>query len=148
MVGSKFAKFLVSALKKQVNSFSNFASFFFVEVHSLSVNFKLIHFLLWIKGSHTSPSSESFKHSGENLPYFSWHFPNRKLVFLKIFHHSSVSSMYYFRSNVIHFAQMRISSAQVKTHQIIAIFKNKKSVSLSNFPSFFSAIRNNPSVLS
>ena len=33
--------------------------------HNSSVNFKLIHFLLWIKGSHQSPNFENFKWSGE-----------------------------------------------------------------------------------
>ena len=40
-VGSKFIKFLMSILKRQVNSSSNFASFFIVMTHSSSVNFKL-----------------------------------------------------------------------------------------------------------
>ena len=45
-----------------------------------SVDFKLILFLLWIKGSHQSPNFETFKCFGENLPYslpqvsFSSHF--------------------------------------------------------------------------
>ena len=39
-----------------------------------SVDFKLIHFQLWIKGSHQNPNFETFKCSGENLPYSSCHF--------------------------------------------------------------------------
>ena len=42
-----------------VNSFSNFASFFFVITHNSPVNFKLIHFLLGIKVPHKSPNFES-----------------------------------------------------------------------------------------
>ena len=56
MLVSKFVKFLMSILKRrQVNSSSNFASFFIVTTHNSSVNFKLIYFLLWITGSHQNP---------------------------------------------------------------------------------------------
>ena len=34
----------------------------------LLCNFKLIYFLLWTKGSHSSPNFETFKCSGENVP--------------------------------------------------------------------------------
>ena len=43
----------------KVNSFSNFASFFFVITHNSPVNFKLIHLLLGIKVPHKSPNFES-----------------------------------------------------------------------------------------
>ena len=46
--------------------------------HNSPVNFKLMHFLLWIKGSHQSPNFETFECSGENLPNFSCYFPNSK----------------------------------------------------------------------
>ena len=49
MLGSKFVKFM-SILKRQVSSSSIFVSFFIVMTHNFSVNFKLIHFLLWTKG--------------------------------------------------------------------------------------------------
>ena len=64
---SIFVKFLMSILKWQVYSSSNFASFFFVMTYNSFVNFKLIHFLLWTKGSHQSLDFEFFKCSGENL---------------------------------------------------------------------------------
>ena len=67
---SKFVKFLMSVLKWQVNSSSNFASFFIVMTHNSSVNFKLILFLLWIKGFHQSPNFDTFKCSSENLSNF------------------------------------------------------------------------------
>ena len=35
-------------------------SFLIVMTHNSSVNFKLIHFLLWIKGSYQSPNFETF----------------------------------------------------------------------------------------
>ena len=53
---SKFVKFLMSILNWQVNSFSNFTSFFNVMTHNSPLSFKLIHFLLWIKGSHQGPN--------------------------------------------------------------------------------------------
>ena len=59
MLGSKFVKLHMSILKQQVNSLSNFASFFIVMTHNSS---KLIHFLPWIKGSHQSPNFETFKY--------------------------------------------------------------------------------------
>ena len=55
-----------------------------------SVDFKLILFLLWIKGSHQNPNFETFKCSGENLPYSSCHFSNHKSVFLQTLHHPLV----------------------------------------------------------
>ena len=106
---SKFSKFLVSILKWQVNSSSNFASFFIVMTYNSSVNFKLIHFLLWTKGSHQGPNFETFKCFGENLPIFSCHFSNYKSVFLRILHHCSVpwkiTPLYFFSSNIIYSAQ-------------------------------------------
>ena len=88
---SKFVKFLMSILNWQVSSISNFASFFIVITHNSPVSFKLIHFLLCIKGSNESPNFENFMCSGENLPNSSCHFPNHKSVFLQILHHTLVS---------------------------------------------------------
>ena len=88
---SKFVKFLMSVLKWQVNSSSNFALFFIVMTYNSSVNFKVIPFLLWTKGSHQSPNFDTFKCSGENLPNFSSLFSNHKSVFLQNLHISSVS---------------------------------------------------------
>ena len=117
VLGSKFVKLLMSILKRQVNSSSNIPSFFIVMTHNSSVNFKLIHFLLWIKGSHQSPNFETFKCSGENLPNSSCHFPNHKPVFLQILHDSSVSlkitPLYFFWSNVIYFAQKGQITVQI-----------------------------------
>ena len=50
----------------------------------LPVNFKLMHFLLWIKGPRTC--------SGENLLNSSCHFWKHKLVFLQMLHQYSVLS--------------------------------------------------------
>ena len=49
---SKFVKFLISILKRQVNSSLDFPSFFSVITYKSSVNFKLIYLLLWAKGFH------------------------------------------------------------------------------------------------
>ena len=51
----KIVKFLMSSLNWKVKSSSNFASFFILMTHNSPVNFKLIHFLLWIKGPNKSP---------------------------------------------------------------------------------------------
>ena len=112
-------RFLISILKLQVSSSSVFVSFFIVMTHNSSVNFKLIHFLFWTKGSYQS----------ENLPNSSCHFPNDKSVFLQILYHSSVSwnitPLSFFSSNNIYFILiplkwkfLRLLSAQIKICQI------------------------------
>ena len=115
---SNFLWFLSTRVKisqiRQVNSSSNFASFFIAMTNNFSVKFKLIFFVLWknrkdpIKGSHQSPNFKTFKCSGESLPYSLCHFPNHKSVFLQILHRSSVSCKvtptYFFRSNIKYFA--------------------------------------------
>ena len=126
--------------------------------HNSSMNFKLIHFLLLLKGSHRSPNFETFECSGESLPNSSCHFANHKSVFLQILHLSSVpwkvTPLFFFRSNVIFFAQsnqskstfLRLSSAWVKIHQILVNLKQQISFS-SNLASLFSVMRYNSSVL-
>ena len=73
------------------------------------VKFKLIHFLLWIKGSHQSFNAETYESSGENLPNSSCHFWKHKTAFLQVLHHYSVLSnitpLYFFSSNIIYFDQ-------------------------------------------
>ena len=107
----------MSILKWQVNSSSNFASFFIVMTHNSSVDFKLILFLLWIKGSHHYPNFETLNCSGENLPYSSCHFPNHKSAFLQILHHPSfsweITYLYFFRSNIKYFAQQEPMKVQI-----------------------------------
>ena len=88
---SSFVKFLMSILKEQVNCSSNFASFLIVMTHYSSVNFKLIHFLLLIKGSSQSLIFEAFECSGKNLANSSCHFTNHDSGFLQILHHSLLS---------------------------------------------------------
>ena len=109
MLRSKFVKCLVSILNWQVNSSSNFPSVFIFKTHNSPINFKFIHFLLWIKRSHQSSNFKTFGCSGENLPNSSCDFPNHKSVFFQTLHHSPVSKkltpLYFFRSNVIYFAR-------------------------------------------
>ena len=81
----------MSILNRQVNSFSNFVSFFIVITHNTLVNFKLMHFLLLIKGLNKSPNFETFVCCGENLPNSSCHFPNHESLFLQILYHSLAS---------------------------------------------------------
>ena len=109
MLGSNFVEFLISILKRQVSSCSIFVSFFIVIAHSFSVNFKLINFLLWTKGSHQSSNFDTLECSGENLTNCTCHFPSNKSVFVQILHHSSLSweitPLYFFSSKNICFAQ-------------------------------------------
>ena len=81
----------VKILKRQVSSCLTFVSFFIVITHNSSVNFKVIYFLLWAKGSHESSNFDTFECSGQNLPNSSCHFPSNKSIFLQILHHSSIS---------------------------------------------------------
>ena len=109
MLGSKFVKFLISILKRQFSSSSIFVTFFIVRTNYFSVNFKLIHFLLWTKWSHQSSNFHTFKCQAENLPNSLCHFPSNKSVFLQILHHSwmswEITPLYFFSSNNIYFAQ-------------------------------------------
>ena len=135
MFGSQFVTFLMSNLKRQVDRFSNIDLFFVVMTHNSSADFKLVNFLLWIKGSFQNPNCETFKCSGENFPYFSYHFQSRNSVFLQIFYHSSVSwkitPLDFFRSNFTCFVHkelikvkiQRFPDDQVKIHQMLVIFK-------------------------
>ena len=99
----------MSVLKWQVNSCSHFELFFIVMTHNLSVNFKVMSFLLCTKGSHQSSNFDTFECSGENLPYSSCHFPSNKSNFLQILNHSSMSweitFLHFSSSNNIYSAQ-------------------------------------------
>ena len=107
MLESKIVKFLMSVLKWKVDSSSNFALFFTVITHNYSVNFKVILFLIWTKGSHQSSNFDTIKCSGENTPNFSCLFSNHWPVFLQNLHDSSLSwkvtPLYFCSSNNIYF---------------------------------------------
>ena len=130
----------------QVNSSSNFVSFFIVITHYSLVNFKFMHFLLWIKGSHQIPNFETFECSGENLLNSSCHFPNHKSVFLQILYYSPVSRkitpLYFFSSNIIYFDQKQLMKVQIfetfecssqNSSNSLCQFWNDKSISLQIF---------------
>ena len=121
----------MSILKWQINSISNFASFFIVIMHNSPLNFKLIHFLLSIKRSNESPNFKNFVCYGENSPNSSYDFPNHKSVFFSNF--ASHSSVMKYSSSVISLAQtfytfvkssplrckyLRLSSSRVEICQI------------------------------
>ena len=79
-------------------------SFFNVLTQNSPVKFKLIHFLLWIKGSHQSPNFLTFQCSGENFLNSSCHFWKYKSVFDQVLHQSSVPSNIY-NSSILYLAQ-------------------------------------------
>ena len=127
----KFAKFLVSFLKAQVNSSLNFELFLISMTHNSSINNTVIPFLLWTKWSQQSPNFETPKCSGENLPNFSCNFSNHQPVFLQILHHSSMSSkmtpLYFFLAQTLYtllkrstlkWKFLKLLSVQVKICQI------------------------------
>ena len=145
---------------KQVNSPPTFGSFFIVMTHSSSVNFKLLHFLLWMKVFLQHSNLETFKWSGKNLPNSSCPFPNYKSFFHEIFYHSLVSCkitpLYFFSSNSIYFAQeksikvefLRLLSAWVKICQTPHVsFFLKKVSSTPNFALLLSVTKDISSVL-
>ena len=150
----------MSLLKRQVSSSSIFISFFIVMTHNYTVNLKLIHFLLWAKGSYQSSNFDTFECSGENLQNSSCYFPSNKSVFLQILHHSSeswkITSLYFFSSNNIYFAQkepikMKIFGTFFEcSGQIYQLFMSilKRQVDSSpNFVSLFSFMKDYSSVL-
>ena len=108
-------KFLISVLNWPINFCSNFTSFFIVMTHKSLVNFELIHFLLWIKGSIKSPNFQTC--FGKNLPNSSCHFWKHKSFFLQILHQysmlSKITPMYVFSSNMLSFGQKQLIKVQI-----------------------------------
>ena len=131
-----------------------FCFVFFVITHNSSVNFKLIYFLLWIKGSHQSPNFETFKYSCEIFPFSSCHFPIRKSVFPQILHYSLVSwkiTPLYFLGQTLYnlhkrnqFWEFRV--LRPKFTKFLSFLKQQRSY-YSNFASTFSVMRHNSSIL-
>ena len=135
MLGSTFVKFFMLILKRQVNSSSSFASVFIVITHNPSVNFKLIHFLLWIKGPFESPNFQVLW--WKFTVFLSFSKPQVK-VFLQILHHSSVSwkrpPLYFFTSYTLH------------KHITYFECSSQNSPNFCHFASLFSATRHNSSI--
>ena len=148
----------MSVLKWKFNSSSTFALFFIVMTHNSSVNFKVIPFLLWTKGSHQSLNFDTFKCSDENLPNFSCLFWNHWSAFLQNLHNSSVSRnitpLYFCSSNNIYFGhkepikkKIRLfeCSVQILWQKFMSLLKWQVSSS-SIFISFFSVMTHNSTV--
>ena len=138
MLGSKFIKFLMSILKRHVNSSSNFESFFIAMTHNSSVNIKLIHFLLWIKGPQQSPNFETFECSGKNLLNLPCHFPHYQSDFSVMKYNFSalfqIQKLYTLvRRMSLKCTFLRLPSAPVKIRQIPHVSFEIKCQSLSKF---------------
>ena len=86
------------------------------------VNCKLMHFLLWIKGSPESPNFETFECSGENLPNSLCHFLNHKSVFLQ-FCIISVMKYTLHEKDQSKCKFLRLLSPRIKIYQILVIFE-------------------------
>ena len=125
----------MSILKWQVNSFSNFTLFFVVITRNSLLSFKLLRFLLCIKGPNEGPNFETFMCSDENLPNSSCHFPNRKSVYLQILHHTLMSwsetPQYFFSSNIIYFGPNQ--PIKVSTFETFELSSQNSSNSLCQF---------------
>ena len=88
----------MSVLNWQVKSSSNFASFFILMTHNSSVNFKLIHFLLWIKEPKNNPIFKTFESALVRICQFFMSFQkvqvsfrsNSASIFIAIKHNSYV----------------------------------------------------------
>ena len=93
-----------------------FASFI-IMIHKSIINFKLIHFLLWIKEFHQTPNFETFECSCENLLTSSCHFWKNKSVFLQILHQISVPQnltlLCFLSLNIIYFGQKQPIKVQI-----------------------------------
>ena len=62
------------SIQVKIHQISHVMPLFIDMTHDSSVNFKLINFLLWTKGSHQSPNFDTSECSGENLPNSSCQF--------------------------------------------------------------------------
>ena len=114
-----------------------------------------MYFLLRTKGSHESARFDTSQCSDEYLPNSTCYFPNYKSVFLHILHDSlvpwNITPLYFFRSNVVCFAQKGPVKVQIsKTFQCLdqkspnsCHFWNKKLSFSSNFEPLFSIMRHN-----
>ena len=86
-------KLLMSILNWQVSYSSNLASLIIVRAHSSPVNFKRIHFLLWIKGFHQNPNFKDFRvHWRKFAKFLMSFFKIKNPFFFKFLHQYSVVS--------------------------------------------------------
>ena len=130
----------MSVLNWEVNPSAVFS--FILMTHNSPVIFKLKYFQLWTKESYQSPHFETYKCSGSNVPNSLCYFPNQKLAFVQILHHSLVSwkitPLHFFRSNITRKDQskckfLRLLSAWIQIHQILVIFETTNQFSFKFF---------------
>ena len=98
----------MSIFKQQVNSSSDFPSFFSVITYILPLNLQPMHFLRWTKGSRENTNFDTFKYSGEDFAKFLMSFCKRQVRFSSNFaSHSSVTkyNSSFFSSNTTYFGQ-------------------------------------------
>ena len=105
-------------------------------INNSSLNFKLIHILLWIKGYHQTPNFETFECSGKNSPNSSCHFPNHKLHCVKKVHIWCYSGPHFPALGLTE----RYSVFRTNTFHLVLFF-------FSGFASLFSVMKQNSSVL-
>ena len=125
-------------LKWQVSSSSDFALFFIVMTNNYSINFKLIHFLLWMKGLILS----QFWVLWWKLAKFVMSYSKLQVTFSpnfgSLFSVTKDNSSILFRSSVMYFAQKKPIKVQIfETFECLGQnspnfcrFWNKKSVFL------------------
>ena len=133
-------------MKWQVNSSSTFSSFSVVMTSNSLVNFKLIHFLLWIKESHQILRPQVLW----------WKFTNFLMSFLKakasfpsnfasIFSAIKHNSLYFFSSSIMYFGQRQPIKMQMfeifkcsgqNSSKSSCKFWNDKSIPLPHFHLF------------
>ena len=86
----------------------------------ISINFYLMHFLLWTKGSNQSHKFDPVQCSGKNSRNSPSNVPNNKLYFPEIFHPTSVwlkiTPLYSFSSHNIYFGHKK--PLKVQTFEI------------------------------
>ena len=108
----------MSILNWQVDSSSNFASFFIVMIKNSPVNFKLIHFLLWIKRSLQSSNFKSFEHSLVKICWISPVLFESTSQFsckccINIQYNQAKLTYTFFRSNIIYSVQKKPIKVQI-----------------------------------
>ena len=128
-------------LKWQVSSSSDFALFFVVMTNNYSMNFKLIHFLLWMKGLILSQFWD-FRVLWWRFAKFLMSYSKPQVTFSpnfgSLFSVTKDNSSILFRSSVMYFAQKELIKVQIfETFECLGQnspnfcrFWNKKSVFL------------------
>ena len=126
-----------------------FCIIFIAMKHNSSVNFKLIHFLLWIKGSHQSPNSETFECSGKNcqIPHDIFQTASQFFINFCITLQCHETQLFcnflaqalntLFKRSPLKCKFLRLLSTQSKIRQIPHVILKRRVNSSSNLASFF-----------